>query len=132
MNGRYLIEFTPELVERPIIYELWKALGIPINILRAEIDGRGGRMTIELSGAKDDVMTGIAFLRGKGVKVGELVSRAKRIEERCTDCGMCVSICPFDAIVSDVKTFEVHFDKERCISCSLCLDACPRKAIVMS
>ena len=131
MNGKYRLEFDSELAEKPIIYELWNTLGVPINILRAEIDGRGGRMTIELSGVAEEIEGAIGFLKEKGVRIGELVSRAERIEEKCTDCGMCVSICPFDAIVSDKETFEVKFDKDRCIACSLCLDACPREAIIM-
>ena len=42
----------------------------------------------------------------------------------CCGCGLCVSICPVDAIDYLEGTFEINED--RCINCGLCYSACPR------
>lgn len=47
---------------------------------------------------------------------------------KCTECGMCMEICPVEAIVyEDV----VKIDDTRCINCRMCLTVCPFKAITM-
>ena len=48
---------------------------------------------------------------------------------RCTNCGMCVSICPAGAIEMDRETWEVIFDQGKCIACGLCVTACPPQAM---
>ena len=42
-------------------------------------------------------------------------------QEKCTDCGLCVSNCKFDIR---------HAGDRECISCGECVDICPTKAIV--
>ncbi len=49
--------------------------------------------------------------------------RARILKEKCSECGLCVELCRFDAI----KDFEV--DEFRCEGCGLCYRACPEKAI---
>jgi len=46
--------------------------------------------------------------------------------ERCTECGLCEQLCPYDAIVLDPKPV---FDAERCYACWACYNHCPEKAI---
>ena len=46
----------------------------------------------------------------------------------CVGCGVCVSVCPFEAIeIHDVGVAEVN--KDRCIGCGKCAKECPRHAI---
>jgi len=45
-------------------------------------------------------------------------------EERCTDCGVCVRICPYQARVSPNQV-----DPSRCRFCGLCASACPSRAL---
>lgn len=45
-----------------------------------------------------------------------------RTDENCINCGICVKVCPMDAInVSDVK----DIDAEKCIRCCGCIKKCP-------
>jgi len=45
----------------------------------------------------------------------------------CTNCGTCISICPFSAISYEQKknNFEIKVDKKKCRRCGLCLKVCP-------
>jgi anaerobic sulfite reductase subunit C len=51
----------------------------------------------------------------------------------CTDCGLCVSLCPLNAIErqdSD-EGYRYVIDQDRCINCSLCTSLCPSNAWVV-
>ena len=55
-----------------------------------------------------------------------LFPSTKLIKDRnlCCGCGLCVAICPVNAIDYLEGTFEINEDI--CISCGLCFSACPR------
>ena len=46
----------------------------------------------------------------------------------CIGCGMCVSICPFDAI-SFNPNGAAEVDETKCQGCSACVIECPRRII---
>jgi ferredoxin len=46
--------------------------------------------------------------------------------ELCTECGICATGCPYDAIVLDPKPV---FDMTRCYGCWRCYNRCPEHAI---
>lgn len=53
----------------------------------------------------------------------------KVIEEKCTGCQNCISICPNNAIVlKDDKAFVI---KENCSNCRVCIRFCPENALVL-
>jgi coenzyme F420-reducing hydrogenase delta subunit/ferredoxin-like protein FixX len=59
-------------------------------------------------------------------------SRTSGIEiedEYCSRCGICVAICPFEAISKDEKENKIILDIEACRVCGLCVSACPLSAI---
>ena len=46
----------------------------------------------------------------------------------CVGCGVCVSVCPFEAIeINGAGVAEV--DKDRCTGCGKCAKECPREVI---
>ena len=47
--------------------------------------------------------------------------------ERCDGCGLCVDICPNNAI--DLRDKVAFINYERCEECLVCLDECPQFAI---
>ena len=100
-----------------------------VNILRAEIDENGGRMIMVLEGDSERIKEGIQFLERSDVQVREMTEYVQRDQARCTDCGMCLSICPVQAYELDRSDYHVEFHAEKCIACGLCLDACPAAAI---
>ena len=43
----------------------------------------------------------------------------------CVGCGVCVSVCPFEAIeINDLGVAEVN--GEKCLGCGKCTRECPR------
>ncbi len=51
----------------------------------------------------------------------ELVSHA--IDETCTGCHVCFSVCPTNAIIGQTKTLHV-IDQDACIQCGACYQLC--------
>ena len=52
------------------------------------------------------------------------LTRVKRNEETCIDCGLCSDVCPTNIPVAKVKEVTAA----RCLSCLSCVEACPREA----
>ncbi|UCC57728.1 MAG: hydrogenase iron-sulfur subunit [Candidatus Bathyarchaeum sp.] len=50
-------------------------------------------------------------------------------DEHCSRCGICVAVCPFEAISKDEKEDKIILDVEKCRVCGLCVSACPLAAI---
>jgi len=48
--------------------------------------------------------------------------------EKCSGCGICYSVCPFDAI-SPGNGEKVKFDLEKCQLCGMCSSICPSSTI---
>ena len=124
---RILLRFSEELVPQPITSEIILEHKVPIAILAAHINSKGGEILAEVPDeAKEEI---VKAFRKKGV----VVTIPKLIEvdtEKCFSCGSCVALCPVEAI-SIEKDSSVKFDKEKCVgsTCSICVDACPARAI---
>ncbi|MBN1224727.1 MAG: 4Fe-4S binding protein [Candidatus Aminicenantes bacterium] len=47
--------------------------------------------------------------------------------EECKGCGLCVSVCPAQAV--SIIDNKAYIDQDKCTECLLCLDECPTGAI---
>jgi NAD-dependent dihydropyrimidine dehydrogenase PreA subunit len=130
VTKKIVLRFPKRMVDRPIIYRLVKDYDLEFNILKASITPeQEGLLVLELKGEQKEYDKGIDFLIKGGVKIQSLSQDVTRNEERCTNCGACVTICPVGAFKVDPKTRLVIFDNEKCIACGLCIPACPPRAM---
>jgi len=128
-KSKYVLTFSPELVNEPITFRLAREYDLLLNVLRAQVDEGGGTLIMEMEGDRSEIEGALEFLVAKGVKVQELNYLITRDEDRCTDCSMCLSICPAKVFRLDRESWNVTFEQDRCIACGLCTDACPRGAL---
>ena len=50
-------------------------------------------------------------------------------EDYCSNCSICSSLCPFDAIKRNPETGKIALEIEKCQVCGICYSACPARAI---
>jgi len=50
-------------------------------------------------------------------------------DDYCSRCGICVAVCPFEAISKDEEQNKIILNVEECRVCGLCVSACPLSAI---
>jgi hypothetical protein len=72
MSTRVRFAYPPELVHRPIIYELSKKFDLVINIHQASTASAESGVEIELIGALLDVAAGLGWLRRLGRHVARV------------------------------------------------------------
>ena len=124
---RILLRFSEKIVEQPITSQIILELKVPINIITAYVNSKGGEVLAEVP--EESLGKIVKAFRKKGVTV----SLPKLIEvdtEKCISCGSCVALCPVEAITM-ADDLSVEFNKEKCVgsTCSACVDACPARAI---
>ena len=127
MVVRLLLRFGEEIVGEPIVSAIILELKVPINIITAHVNSKGGEVLAEVPQEALDKV--VKALRKRGVTV----SLPKLIEvdsEKCISCGSCVALCPVEAITFG-DDLSVVFNKEKCVgsTCGACVDACPVRAI---
>jgi len=130
VSKRIVLHFPHRLVNQPIVFKLVKEYDLQFNILKAFVTPEEeGLMVLELSGKRDNFDKGVEYLKSCGVKMQPLSQDVVRNEEKCTNCGVCVPICPTEALVVDKETRKVKFDNKKCIACELCVKICPPRAM---
>ena len=124
---RVMLRFSKTIVDRPITSQVILEQGTPVNILSAHMNQQGGEILVDIESAHADRV--IKAFRDKGVTV-DVRRLVEKYDDKCIDCGGCVSICPMDALTFD-EEHTVVLEEEKCngITCSLCVDACPQRAI---
>ncbi len=124
---RLLLRFTEEQVPQPIASQIILEYKVPMAILAAHINSKGGEILAEVPDEAQEKIIKAFRKRGVTVTVPKLIEVDA---EKCFSCGSCVALCPVEAISID-KDSTVQFDKEKCVgsTCSICVDACPARAI---
>jgi Pyruvate/2-oxoacid:ferredoxin oxidoreductase delta subunit len=125
--ARLLIRVNEEQVAEPIAAQIIIEYKVPMVILSAHINNKGGEILVEIP---DDMETKIAeAFQRRGVTVA-VPKQIQVNTEKCFSCGTCIALCPVEAISIDKET-TVEFNKEKCLgsTCSICVDACPARAI---
>lgn len=129
MKGKFKLLFSEHDVQESIMYMLVKNFQIEPNILRAEMDDTGGMMILNMTGEEKDLKAAVEYLNKQNVTVVTLSRHIRRDEERCYNCGSCVSVCMSRAFSIDPLTWDVHLNYDKCVACGSCLTACPTHAI---
>jgi formate hydrogenlyase subunit 6/NADH:ubiquinone oxidoreductase subunit I len=124
---RILLKFSEKIVEKPITSQIILELKVPINIITAHVDSKGGEVLAEVPDAALEKVVKAFRKRGATVSIPKLIEIDS---EKCVSCGACITLCPVEAITMD-EDATVVFDKEKCLgsTCSACVDACPARAI---
>ena len=124
---RILIRFNEDQVSEPVASQIIIEYKVPMAILSAHINSKGGEIIGEVPDELLDTVVNAFRQRGITVTVPKLVEVDS---EKCFSCGSCVALCPVEAISLD-NDCTVQFDKEKCVgsTCSICVDACPARAI---
>jgi len=132
VSKRIVLTFPHKLLDKPVVCKLVKDFDLTFNILQARITPKEeGLLVLELTGKKENYAKGVKYLTDQGVKIQPLSQDVKRNDSRCTHCGVCISICPTEALVINKKTMKVDFDAAKCIACELCVKTCPVRAMVV-
>ena len=132
-SARVVLRFPRSLVDQPIVSKLIKDYNLDFNILKASVSPREeGLLVMELTGQRKDFDKAMDYLTEAGVVTQPLSRDIRRNEDRCTDCGACVVMCPTGAFAVDQVTRKVKFDDSKCIACELCLLTCPPRAMELT
>lgn len=130
VSKRMVLHFPKSLVDRPIVFKLIKDYDLEFNILKAYVSPREeGLLVLELRGKEANYNQGIEYLKKAGVKTQPLSQDIIRREDKCTQCSICVPMCPTDALIIESSTRKVIFDNSKCIACEICTKVCPYKAM---
>ncbi|MFX0026337.1 MAG: 4Fe-4S binding protein [Candidatus Hermodarchaeota archaeon] len=98
---------------------------ITFNILKFSTISTGVNILLDVP--EDKIKSIAESLRKNNV----IVNKKGRIiinDDKCIDCGACISLCPTEALFLN-EYARLEFSYNKCIGCLLCLDSCPRHAI---
>jgi len=130
VTKRIVLRFPRRVVDRPIVYHLVKDYDLEFNILKASISPeQEGTLVLELKGDKAAYEKGIEFITGRGVRIEPMSQDIVREDDRCTNCGACITVCPTHAFTVDMETRLVSYDSDKCVACGACITACPPRAM---
>ncbi len=123
---RMILRFDSKTVTKPLLSKTTLETGALINILRAEVGSRRGEILIEVEDEKAEKVEEI--LVSEGVEVIELVEAIQKDEDKCVHCGVCISICPTEALRFNGEK-KVVIEAEKCVHCGSCVKVCPTQAL---
>ena len=90
--NKYILKFSTEVVTSPVLAQTVLETGLELNILRAKVDYNEGTIVISVPGDEEIQKKVVDILTKKGVEVSKLRRGLVNDEERCVNCGACISI----------------------------------------
>ena len=133
MDKKYKFTFLERNVQDSIVFSMVSEFKIEPSILRAAIDDDGcGILILRLKGPDELVEKALRYAEDQDVEIDELGDHIMRDEQRCFNCGSCVSVCPTKAFTMDLDSFEVKLDIDKCVACGSCLSACSAHAVTLT
>ncbi len=130
---RVVFHYPEQMIDVPVVSRLARDYDLEFNILRANVTPNAeGVMVLGLEGTEENLRKGLAWVEKQGVTVQPLEKDVVRLEDKCTECGACLTICPTQALYRDAPTQRVYFDPDRCIACELCVPVCPPRAMAVA
>ncbi len=70
-------------------------------------------------------------LKGKELEVEKISFTSQKFIEtqKCTNCLICINICPTGALQSGKDRLQVLFQPSNCVKCRICHEVCPEECI---
>ena len=130
MITKLQITFPANLTNTPLTYRLIKEFDLMVNILKADIDFNNvGHILYEIKGDRKIIESIVDELEDIGLICHLIRSTIEISNEKCTNCGVCTSICLNEALVIGEPDWELNFNPDLCIGCNHCISICPSQAI---
>ena len=128
-KNKLVLKFPQSLLDKPILNTAVKKYNLDFNILHAQVNPKA-ILILELEGKDSDYKSAIKYLKDLKVDIQPLSRDITRDEKKCTNCSVCITHCPTQALfIEDKKTMKVGFNPEKCIACEACIPVCPYKAM---
>ncbi|MFH1835582.1 MAG: 4Fe-4S binding protein [Methanobacteriota archaeon] len=124
---KYKLTYPSEKLGDALLSEAILKTGAKVNILRANVDYDRGILVVSVLADGRKEKDFIGFLRKNKIAVEELSGKIFKDDGLCTDCGLCVGVCPTEAITTVDCVIEINNDE--CVQCNACVEACPFLAI---
>ena len=131
MTKKVLLKYSADKVKEPILASVVKETGVLLNILTAEISPSGGEILLAIDAPEAEMAKIIELFERKSVEVMEIKRAIEFDEEKCFDCGACISLCPTGALLL-AEDYSLKLDEDKCIYCEICVPSCPVRAIKVS
>lgn len=131
MTKKVLLKYSAERAGEPILASIIKETGTLLNILHAKFDAEGGEILLAIDAPDVEARRIIELFEQKGIQTKELKRAIQLDEEKCFDCGACLSLCPTGALrLTD--DYSIKLDEDKCIYCEICVPSCPVRALKVS
>jgi len=124
---KYRLTYPSEKLGDALLSEAILKTNAKVNILRANVDYDRGILVVSILADGKKEKEFIGFLEKHKISVEELSGKIVKDEGLCTDCGLCVGVCPTDAITVEENVIIINNDD--CVQCNACVEACPFRAI---
>jgi len=125
MKEKFILTFSENTTNKPIINDLIKKHDIIVNVIKADISaGEKGTAFVEINATKSEMDKALKYLKIHNVILQSVDKYVHLNSEPCIHCGACTSVCFAGALKMNNEN-KLEFDTSKCIVCELCVDACP-------